>query len=198
MQFRLSTFLLTMVVFATSLSLTGPWGIPFAVYVLLLLGFTRVCVSGSGGILRACLIWFIGIGLPVLIMPTYSHATPAARRNVCANYLKQIALGLHYYRATFGCLPPPYLSDKNGKPMHSWRVLVLPYLNHGDFYRRYNSNEPWNGPRNSKLAAWLKIYVCPGDHTITGQPPNATNYVAVTGTGTAWISNISPRQTDCE
>ena len=191
MQFRLSTFLLAVVVFATSLSLTGPWGIPFAVYVLLLVGFTRVCVSGSGGILGACLVWFLGVGLPVLIEPTYSHATPAALRNVCSNNLKQIALGLRDYRTAFSCLPPPLLPDKNGKPMHSWRVLVLPYLDHDDLYRRYRFNEPWNGPNNSKLATWLKIYVCPGDRTITGQPPNATNYVAVTGTGTAWSSNIS-------
>jgi hypothetical protein len=192
MQFRLSTFLLAMVVFATSLALAGPWGIVLAVYMLVLVGLTRASLSGSAGGLGACLVWLIGIGLPLLpVLLTPSSVSRVARRGMCATNLRVIALGLQGYHDQFGCLPPASVPDKNGKPMNSWRVAVLPYLEHADLYRSYNFNEPWNGPRNSKLATWLKIYVCPGDHTITGRPPNATNYVAVTGTGTVWSSNIS-------
>ena len=190
MQFRLSTLLLAMVVFGTSLSLAGPCGIALAVYVVLLVGLTRACLSGRAGIGGACLVWLIGIGLPVLLMPMISVAGPAARRCQCANNLKQIALGLQDYGDKCGCLPPPYVPDKNGKPMHSWRVLVLPYIQQGGLYQAYRFDEPWDGPNNSKLAAAANYaYVCSGDRTTSVQGQTATNYVAVTGKGTAWSSS---------
>jgi len=39
--------------------------------------------------------------------------------------------------------------------MHSWRVLILPYMGEEEqqLYSRYNLNEPWNSPENHKLAA---------------------------------------------
>ena len=140
MQFRLSTLLLATVVFGTSLSLAGPWGVPCAVYALLLVGLARMSLSGQGRIADVCLIGFIAIGLTVLLEPLGSHATPAARRGTCANNLKQIALGLQAYHHRYGCLPPPYVPDKNGKPMHSWRVLVLPYFLREDVYQTPKGN----------------------------------------------------------
>ena len=54
--------------------------------------------------------------------------------------------------------------DENGKPMHSWRVLILPRLDRNDLYQRYRFDEPWNGPNNSQLMneAMLILY-CPSD-----------------------------------
>jgi hypothetical protein len=46
----------------------------------------------------------------------------------CINNLKQIGLAMHNYHDAHGCFPPAYIPDENGKPMHSWRVLLLPYL----------------------------------------------------------------------
>ncbi len=190
MQFRLLTLLLAMVVFGTSLSLAGPCGIALAVYVLLLVGLTRASLSGSAGIAGACLVWLIGIGLPFFLMPMVSVAGPAVRRCQCANNLKQLALGLQNYHDKSGCLPPSYAPDKNGKPMHSWRVLVLPYIEQGSLYQAYRFDEPWDGPNNSKLAAAANYaYVCSGDRTTSVQGQTATSYVAVTGKGTAWSSD---------
>ena len=45
-----------------------------------------------------------------------------------ANGLQQIKLALENYRQANGCYPPQYLADKFGRPMHSWRVLIWPYL----------------------------------------------------------------------
>ncbi len=44
------------------------------------------------------------------------------------NNLKQISLALLNYENRYGTFPPAYVADKNGRPMHSSRVLILPCL----------------------------------------------------------------------
>jgi len=67
--------------------------------------------------------------------------------------------------------------------MHSWRVLLLPYLGEKGLHSQYNFNEPWNGPNNGKLACKMpSCFVCPGSSV---KPP-LTNYVAVVGPQAAW------------
>ena len=71
--------------------------------------------------------------------------------------------------------------------MHSWRVLLLPFLEQTPLYEKYRFDEPWNGPNNRKLAdAIIAIYNCPSDdHGGTGNTSPMTNYVAIVGTETA-------------
>ncbi len=102
------------------------------------------------------------------------------------NNLKQIGLALDAYHEKFHCFPPAYIADDDGKPMHSWRVLLLPYFEEEGLkglYDRYNFDEPWNGPNNSKLAAEMPaLFRCPSDE---GAPVN-TSYAAVVGPEAAW------------
>ena len=88
------------------------------------------------------------------------------------------------YHDVNGTFPPAYLADANGRPMHSWRVLILPYIEQQALYARYNFDEPWDGPNNSQLAALLPPpYRCPSDSA--GTPGSATtNYAVITGPGT--------------
>ena len=72
------------------------------------------------------------------------------------NNLRQIALALQSYHQANGCFPPAYVADKNGKPMHSWRVLILPYLGFDDLYKAYDFTEPWDGPNNKKTESAAK------------------------------------------
>jgi hypothetical protein len=70
--------------------------------------------------------------------------------------------------------------------MHSWRVLVLPFLDQGTLYDRYNFREPWNGPHNRELEKYRAPFdVCPADDSAK-RPPAATSYLAVVGPGTVW------------
>jgi prepilin-type processing-associated H-X9-DG protein len=109
------------------------------------------------------------------------------RRASCENNLHNIALALIQYHDDYGSYPPPYIADAKGKPMHSWRVLLLPYLDQRNLYKQYNFNEPWDGPNNSKLHNLvLKIYCCPS-HSAK-QPMTETSYVAVVGSKTVWIT----------
>ncbi len=112
-------------------------------------------------------------------------ARDAAMRLKCSHRrVDVLAHALHNYHTTYGCFPPAFVADKNGKPMHSWRVLLLPNLECHDLYRRYAFSEPWDGPKNRLL--WMEmphVYRCP---SIRGQNSFSTNYVAVVGPDTVW------------
>jgi hypothetical protein len=68
--------------------------------------------------------------------------------------------------------------------MHSWRVLILPYIDQLELYNAYKFDEPWDGPNNRKFAERMpRVFCFSGDHKpgIT-----TTNYVAVVGPETIW------------
>ncbi|NUQ63252.1 MAG: DUF1559 domain-containing protein [Pirellulales bacterium] len=140
-----------------------------AVLVIVLvaaLGIVVVC----GGIMAA------------LLLPAVQAAREAARRSQCTNNLKQIALAMHNYHDTYGSFPPAYLADKNGKPMHSWRVLLLPFLEQQALYEQYNFDEPWDSPANQRIASTVvPVYNCPSNPN-TSSPQ--TSYVMLVGPGT--------------
>jgi hypothetical protein len=88
------------------------------------------------------------------------------------------------YHEAFGCFPPAYVADRDGKPMHSWRVLILPFLSQQEVYNAYNFAEPWDGPNNRKLADRIgSIYLRLG---LDSSRRETTSFVAVVGPGTAW------------
>ena len=98
--------------------------------------------------------------------------------------MKQLSLAVANYHEVEGHYPPPYLTGENGRPMHSWRVLILPYIEADDIYKQYDFNEPWDGPNNSKLATRMpRLFAFSGDY----QPGGTTsNYLAVVGPNTVW------------
>lgn len=159
--------------------------------LLVLIGIFVVLLLVTRSVVEASL-WLLGILLIIaLLLPAISCACEAALRMTCANQLKQIGLALRNYHDAFGCFPPAYVADKTGKPMHSWRTLILPYMEERTLYKEYDFNEPWDGPNNKKLLEKhrLRIYTCLSDRS---DPHDAedygmrTNYVAVVGKDAAW------------
>lgn len=102
----------------------------------------------------------------------------------CGVGLKILALALHNYHDAYGSFPPAYIADANGKPMHSWRVLILPFLEQQIVYNDYRFEEPWDSPHNLKLVDQIYnyLYHCPSDTS----PFKFTSYVAVVGEKTVW------------
>jgi prepilin-type processing-associated H-X9-DG protein len=91
-------------------------------------------------------------------------ARDAAIRRQCGNNEKQIAQAIHNYIAKNQnlMLPPAFSRDKDGKPLLSWRVLVLPYLDQNDLYSEFHLDEPWDSPHNRALVAKMPaVYRCP-------------------------------------
>ncbi len=100
--------------------------------------------------------------------------------------MRQLGLAVANYHSDHGEMPPAYIADEDGKPMHSWRVLILPYLDDEQaLYDQYDFDEPWNGPNNRKLADQLTHhpFFCPSDDSLQ---PSITSYVAVVGERTLW------------
>jgi hypothetical protein len=158
--------------------------------LLTLLGVGACCMWLWRGLLRPVRLAHVlmGIGgvavLFGLLLPAVSTPRPAGRRSSCGNNLKQIVLALHEYHDIYGSFPPAYVADTNGRPMHSWRVLLLPFIEQQPLYSRYRFDEPWDGPNNRKLhEAIVRIYSCPSDHANLSFE---TSYVAIVGPHTAW------------
>ncbi|QDU44463.1 hypothetical protein Mal52_29450 [Symmachiella dynata] len=99
-------------------------------------------------------------------------------RTHCINKLKNISLALHNYNNTYGGLPPAYTVDAEGKPLHSWRTLILPYLDQKELYEKIDLSKPWDDPVNAEAAAtYISEYDCPS--TYSELERNRTVYLAV-------------------
>lgn len=114
--------------------------------------------------------------LAALLLPATRRAGPAARRMQCGNNLKQIGLALHSYADQYGALPPAYTVDAEGKPLHSWRTLILPFMEQEPLYKTIDLSKPWDDLAN-KVAfdAATPGYICPS----TTCPQTHTTYMAV-------------------
>jgi hypothetical protein len=127
-----------------------------------------LCLGGATAL--ACLIVIFGI-----IGPTVRES----RRKQCDEYLDQIGRALHEYHRVQGHLPAPALADRQGKPLLSWRVAILPQLAYPSLHARFHLDEPWDSPHNRALLREMpKEFACPG-----GPGPRAgqTGYLVVVG-----------------
>jgi prepilin-type processing-associated H-X9-DG protein len=136
----------------------------------------------------------IGI-LIAMLLPAVSAARQAGQRAQCANNLRQITIAMQNYEAANGTLPPAYVADEDGKPMHSWRVLLLPYLDEDALYRQYNFDEPWDSPANLMVASRMpQVYGCPSDpQAAAGQ----TSYMVLVGPETMFPDANPTGLADC-
>ncbi len=120
-----------------------------------------------------------------------------ARRDAiaCMNNLQRIAKALNSYAAEHGTYPTPTVVDSTGKPLYSWRVLILPYLDEAGLHASFNLSEPWDSESNSQLIPRCpEVFISPGVGGIRGL--SETSYVLLTGTGSIFPTSgpLSPPQ----
>lgn len=110
-------------------------------------------------------------------------------------------IAIHMYAAEHnGQLPPVYTTDKDGKPLHSWRVLLLPYLDEQLLYENIRLDEPWDSEYNKQFhshPAGRVHFSCPSRRHFSLILPtgfkefpefsNTCDYSLVTGSQTAFL-----------
>ena len=134
----------------------------------------------SGFTLIECLVVFIVIAVLAffLLLPATRTPREASRRSQCKNNLKQIGLALHNYHDVYQAFPPAYTVDAAGKPLHSWRTLILPYLEQQALYDKIDLSKSWDDPANAEaLKTCPHFYRCPS----TTGPSDQATYLAIAG-----------------
>jgi prepilin-type processing-associated H-X9-DG protein len=145
-----------------------------------------VKAKGSGGSGLVILVAVLLIGgvmtlacggvLVALLLPAVQAAREAARRTQCSNNLKQIGLAMHNYHDVYKSFPPAYLVDEEGNPTHSWRTLILPFIEQNALYSQIRLDEPWDSPHNRQFASFvIPAFNCPS----AGEASNNTNYMVI-------------------
>lgn len=183
LSFRLTTIFYVMALLGAALTAFGAWGSLVAAIVLAVWFVVKAQdMPGVFGLIMLGLLW---LASALIVSPLLQSARTPDIRNECRAHLRDIAIALENYHATYGSFPPLYIADANGKPMHSWRVLILPFMESQALYNAYSFSEPWNGPNNRKLADQAPFYCCPG---IPGDElVGCTTYFAVVGKDAAWV-----------
>ncbi|MCA9151787.1 MAG: DUF1559 domain-containing protein, partial [Planctomycetales bacterium] len=138
------------------------------------------------------------IGL-FLFIPECGDARGAARRNACLNNCRGIAQALLAYHEKHGSFPPAFLADEQGTPIHSWRVLILPFLDEQALFDKYRFDEPWNGPHNVELLREMPdVFRCPSYGLGKSEPAREgfSNYVVITGPDTIFPAGETVTRSD--
>lgn len=133
--------------------------------------------------------WIFAAGGLALVMalfpPPLIHPKTAVNRTQCMHNLKYIGLALHQYHDIHGTLPPAYVVDDEGRPLYSWRVLLLPYLEQEPLYAQFHLDEPWDSPHNLALAKQMpRLFACPLHPRTPGR--TITPYVAIVHEDSLW------------
>ncbi len=98
--------------------------------------------------------------------------------------LRKVGIGIHEYADANQRFPPPAIKGKDGTPLLSWRVAILPYLGHKELYDEFKLDQPWDSPHNKKLLRKMPaVYASTGD---APEEPGTTFYLAFVGVGTCF------------
>jgi hypothetical protein len=91
--------------------------------------------------------------LTAMLKPLVAKLRGAAARQQSINNLKQHALAMHQYLDDNKHFPTHASYDKQGRPLLSWRVLILPQIGEKELYDEFKLDEPWDSAHNKKLIA---------------------------------------------
>jgi hypothetical protein len=163
-------------------------------------GPTSAPKSGGGGvlmvvlgILAVCLLVCCGGGV-MLFFFGRSQVRLTQDRIMSQNNLRQLGVALHNYHDTHKSFPPAVVTDADGKPLYSGRVLLLPFLEQAAVYERFDKSKAWDSAENQALSqVVIPTFQDPANKTGS---PERSDYVFVTGKGTAFDGNKSVRLTD--
>jgi hypothetical protein len=190
-QFGLRTLLALPLFVVVYFTLAHWLGVCLAAALIIPVGLLfACCYAPARGYAKPLLGAYMVLAVIALFIPVAKPAREAARRSQCCNNLKQIAIALQGYHDVYGSFPPAFVADEDGKPIHSWRVLILPFIEQQPLYTQYDFSEPWDGPNNRSLSSTVvQCFRCPSD---PAGYTTSTSYVLITGEETGWVEDKCP------
>ena len=108
-------------------------------------------------------------------------AVTRSRQQSSLNQLKLLAIAMHNFHHEYRSFPPAASYDANGRPLLSWRVHLLPYLEEIELYKQFRLDEPWDSPHNKKLIAKMPKVFADTSGQVKGV--GKTRFVAPVGEG---------------
>jgi hypothetical protein len=148
--------------------------------------------TSAGTIVIIVLLAVVVLACPcgiALLLPAVQAAREAARRTQSMNNLKQIGIALHNYHDTYREFPPAIVTDANGQPLYSGRVLLLPFLEQAALYEQWDKSASWESPQNAALSQMvIKTFHDPSSPI----PANTahTDYEFLTGQGAIFEQGV--------
>ncbi len=85
-----------------------------------------------------------------MLLPAVQQVREAARRTQSMNNLRQVCLASLNYESAYMRFPSNIV-DPDGKPLLSWRVAILPFIEENELYKEFHLDESWDSPHNIKL-----------------------------------------------
>jgi len=140
----------------------------------LLLGFAR----------RVLLVLLAGWSLLFVVAMLRELRLATQSAQLSGNF-GQLAAAMRNYQEDNGTLPPAAVFDADGRPLLSWRVLLLPYMEGGHLYRQFKLDEPWDSPHNIKLLDRMPAIYRPPEGSSAAMP-HTTFFRVFVGPGAAF------------
>ncbi len=151
--------------------------------------------------------WAVAAGVLLVIMgclvfaifrfggQTVSQLQTNRQRTASMRNLEMIAAALNAYAADHGTYPPPITYGPGKTKMHSWRVLILPYLERQELFDQYDMSKPWNDPANMMVCYNRPAVFAHPTESQTGWT-SGTGYYLIVGPGTLFPNSgpLSPDQ----
>jgi hypothetical protein len=133
--------------------------------------------------------------LAEVLRPAAARARVAAERARSENNLRQLAVALHTYHDAHGSFPAAASYDGQGRPLLSWRVHLLPFVEQDALYREFRLDEPWDSPHNRKLIARMPaVFASSPDPRLAAA--GKTTYLAPRGDATVFPGRQAVRMRD--
>ncbi len=137
-----------------------------------------------------------GPSIVTAVKQSVIEARAAARRAQQLNNMKQIGVAMLVYDEANQSFPPAVI-EKDGKPLLSWRVAILPYLEGDSLYKQFHLDEPWDSPHNLELVKKMPVvFQSPDSPPSDSASRGKTRVMLFTGKGAAFDGGKKIRPAD--
>ncbi len=147
---------------------------------------------GKRGLAASLLVLLL---LGRFLYPAMDGARESILRSECRDSIRKLTTAIHDYESKHGHIPPPHSIAADGTPLHSWRVLLLPFLGEKALYDEIDLKRPWDDAVNVKFHNRMPdVYCCASIkyHSKWLSTGDSTAYIVVLGTGTPWNATNPP------